>query len=68
MRTFKRTEEMDKECPICKTKAIKDTILVPIAGTEDGNLYQAVEVHLDCILEGAVYYQDINFIVTKGKD
>ena len=35
-------------CPICKTANDTDTILVPIPGTEDGNIVQAKQVHKKC--------------------
>jgi hypothetical protein len=36
-------------CPVCKTKKDKPVILVPIAGTEEGNNSQAIQVHVDCV-------------------
>lgn len=36
-------------CPICKTNEDKETVLVPIDGTEKGRIAEAVQIHLECI-------------------
>ena len=36
-------------CPICGTKDDKPTTLVTIKGTTEGNIAEAVQVHVDCI-------------------
>ena len=38
-------------CPLCMTTRNEKTVLVPIDGTEDGNICQALQVHLACLLE-----------------
>jgi hypothetical protein len=41
--------EGDDVCPICKTKDDKPTVLVPIEGTKDEGIVEAIQVHADCI-------------------
>lgn len=36
-------------CPVCKTAENKETVLIPIVSTKNGNSYEAFQVHLDCI-------------------
>ena len=36
-------------CPICKTNEDKSVVLIGIDGTEEGNIMQAEQVHIDCI-------------------
>lgn len=36
-------------CPVCQTGEDKQTVLIGIDGTEDGNNIEAIQVHLDCI-------------------
>jgi hypothetical protein len=47
-------------CPVCNTSDDKPGTLVGIDGTEDGNKEQAIQVHVDCLLERLRYRQDIN--------
>jgi hypothetical protein len=35
-------------CPICKTSKNTETVLVPIPGTEDGNIVECKQVHKKC--------------------
>lgn len=37
-------------CPVCKTNKDNPVILIPIPGTEDGNIVQAQQFHLTCAL------------------
>lgn len=39
----------DDKCPVCNTADNKDTVLIPIASSQDGNVYEAFQVHLDCM-------------------
>lgn len=39
-------------CPLCGTNENKKCFLIPIDGTEDGNISEAQPTHLDCLLEG----------------
>lgn len=63
-RTFKHFSK-DKKCPICGTNDDKECFLIPIQGTEEGNLMQAEAFHLDCI--SLMYNKDEKVIyqVTK---
>ena len=36
------------ECPICRTGADRPVVLVPIPGTQDGNICEAKQVHAEC--------------------
>ena len=36
-------------CPICGKNDDKPVILAGIAGTEDGNVIKAMQIHADCI-------------------
>ncbi len=35
-------------CPVCKTAREAPTVLIPIPGTEDGNIMEAKQVHKKC--------------------
>ena len=48
MRTFKHFNKAGK-CPICGTNKDGETVLIPIQGTGDGHISEAVQIHLDCI-------------------
>jgi len=50
-RTFKHFPDTDK-CIICGTNEDRECILIPIFGTEDGSLVQAVPVHTGCLALG----------------
>lgn len=41
-------------CPICGTDENKEVILIPIAGTEEGNLMEAAQVHSECLQNNLV--------------
>lgn len=44
-------------CPICKTDAEQEVLLVPKRGTEQGNIVEAAQVHRDCaFMVGHAYY------------
>ena len=51
MKTFPFNTSTSEVCPICGTADIKEAILIPIAGTEEGNNMQAIQVHVDCCSE-----------------
>jgi hypothetical protein len=38
----------EKICPVCNTNEDKPCILIPIPGTEEGNIMQATPMHYDC--------------------
>lgn len=35
-------------CPICKSRKDLPVVLVPIPGTEEGNIMQAKQIHSEC--------------------
>ena len=50
MRTFEGFNSSNGEvCPLCKTSDNIETVLVPIPGTEDGNLVQTMQFHKKCV-------------------
>ena len=50
MKTFKEFPKDGKtKCPICGTNDNKECVLIPIYGTQDGNISEATIYHLDCI-------------------
>lgn len=48
MRCFEQFPE-NKLCPICNTNTNKSCTLVPIDGTDEGNICEAEVFHVDCI-------------------
>ena len=50
MRTFKNFNPKGEPCPVCKTKDNKETILLAIDGTNDGQVERAMQMHADCII------------------
>ena len=49
MRTFAHfNQSHGAVCPWCKTNEDCETVLVPIPGTEDGNIMEAQQVHKKC--------------------
>jgi hypothetical protein len=50
MRVFEHPNtESWKGCPICGKRDDKPVTLIGINGTEDGNIMEAEQFHLDCI-------------------
>ncbi len=50
MRSFKHFNQASTDiCPVCGTNDDKETVLIGIDGTEEGNIQQAAQFHLDCI-------------------
>jgi len=47
-KVFKHFPENSK-CPMCNTSEDGECVLLPIDGTEDGNICQAKPVHVKCI-------------------
>lgn len=63
MRTFPHfNPSSDSLCPICGTNDDEETVLIPIAGTQDGNNCQAVQVHTKCLQMKWFYHPTQNFI------
>ena len=48
LRTFKYFPKEDK-CPICGTNEDKECFLIPITGTQEGNLAEAKAFHTGCL-------------------
>ena len=48
MKTFEHFPEI-LVCPICKTSHDSPATLVPVDGTQDGNIEEAIPVHVKCI-------------------
>ena len=46
---FEQFHRSGIQCPICGTNDSKRATLVPIEGTQDGDVYEAMLVHVDCI-------------------
>jgi len=65
MRIFEKPNlSNDWKCPICGTNKVQKVVLVSIAGTQDGNIIQAEQIHLDCInliwdKQNKIMYQEI---------
>jgi len=49
MRTFEKFNDSGSPCIICGTKKNTPPVLIPINGTEEDNISEAEQVHLDCI-------------------
>lgn len=50
MRIFKEPNtEGGFVCPICNTGDVEPVTLVGVAGTEEGNNMQAMQVHIKCL-------------------
>jgi len=65
MRTFPGFPHGDN-CPICNTNRDEECCLVPIVGTSKGNCAQAIPVHVDCIINNAMYSREANIIFIGG--
>ena len=64
MRTFKHRNTAGKNvCPICKTNDDKETVLIQILGTEDKNICEAEQFHLECL--ELIYDKKLNIIYQK---
>jgi hypothetical protein len=49
MRTFEHfNSSFGDKCPVCKTAKDTETVLVPIPGTDNGNICEARQVHKKC--------------------
>jgi hypothetical protein len=49
MRVFDHPNMVDFTCPICKTSDDKPVVLIGIVGTEEDNIMEARQYHLDCL-------------------
>jgi hypothetical protein len=50
----------DWKCPVCGLSDDKPVVLIAIAGTENGNIAQAEQFHLDCL--ELQYHRELNGI------
>ena len=48
IKVFNHFNQHGDPCPVCLTMDDKATVLVPIPGTEYGNIMKARQVHLEC--------------------
>jgi len=63
MRTFEHFNQSGEDvCPICGTNEDKELVLIPIVGTEDGNIEEAIQVHSQCLQENLQYNKEHNII------
>lgn len=49
MRIFEGFNQTGKPCPLCGLNTNKQCVLVPIDGTERGNIMKAEAIHVDCL-------------------
>ena len=49
MKTFPHPNMTNFKCRICNTTADAPVVLVPIPGTEDGNIMKAEQIHAECL-------------------
>ncbi len=59
-------------CPVCGTNEDRESVLIPIVGTQEGNICQAQPFHWDCAAPNAfdpgarLIYKNATFIVGKN--
>ena len=61
MRTFDHFPE-DKLCPVCKLSRDLPCILIPIDGTQEGNIAEAKPVHVICLEDGWQINENVGVI------
>lgn len=50
MRVFDHYPQDSRDvCPVCQTRDDKPCVLIGIVGTQEGNIVEAVAVHLECV-------------------
>jgi len=65
MRTFEAFPE-EATCPICKTNNSGQCTLIPIDGTQDGNIMEAQPVHVTCMMDTQFFYaKELGLIYIK---
>lgn len=52
-------------CPICGTSKDEKTILAGIDETGDGNIEEAIQVHLDCLLSRMRYKREMGIFYAR---
>ena len=66
MRTFDHFPK-DRICPMCGSGEDKPCTLIPIDGTENGKICEAIPVHADCAAKGDLRYnREVNVFYVKG--
>lgn len=64
MRTFEHfNPAAGAVCPVCGTSNDQETVLIPIAETQEGNLCQAIQAHTACIESRWVYLPSFSLVV-----
>lgn len=49
MRVFNQFPQGDMVCKVCGTSADEECVLIPIDGTDEGNICQALPFHVKCL-------------------
>jgi hypothetical protein len=61
MRTFDHPNTSNGwKCPICQTDKDMPVVLIGIQGTQEGNIVQAEQFHLECI--------ELTFLKSEGSE
>ena len=55
MRTFDHFPQ-DKKCPLCGNSKDEPCTLIPIDGIREGNICEAIPVHVSCVIKGDLRY------------
>lgn len=64
---FKHFPTEDCICPVCGTSEDKECVLIPIAGTYDGEgLVEAQPFHLDCVGEALFWHKDMGVVAGRA--
>ena len=56
----------DINCPMCGGNEDEQCILVPIDDTVDGNVEEAIPVHLGCLVDGFRFAKEVDVIYKRG--
>jgi len=66
MRAFKHFPK-DSTCKMCGTNDDKECILIPVDGTGDGKICEAIPVHVECIQKGDLRFsREVNIFYRYG--
>ena len=57
----------DEVCPICNTSSQEKCVLAVMDGTGDGNICQAMPVHLGCVVKNLRYSSKINVFYVEAR-
>ena len=55
----------DQICPICNTNDDKPVTLIGIVGTQEDNIIEAEQIHVDCVLKDLFLYKEKNLIAKQ---